>query len=77
VGASPLWRVQDALMQSVRGGGPALLHTLLAQLPGLDHLDSQAIAALVFGHRDVKTTMIYTYVPNRGSKGGYSPIDRF
>jgi site-specific recombinase XerD len=30
----------------------------------------------LLGHRDVKTTVIYTHVPNRGGKGVYSPIDR-
>jgi site-specific recombinase XerD len=30
----------------------------------------------LLGHRDVKTTMIYTHVLNRGGKGVYSPIDR-
>ncbi len=28
------------------------------------------------GHRDVKTTMIYTHVLNWGGKGVYGPIDR-
>jgi site-specific recombinase XerD len=28
------------------------------------------------GHRDVKTRMMYTHVPNRGGKGVYSPMDR-
>jgi site-specific recombinase XerD len=28
------------------------------------------------GHRDVKSTMLYTHVLNRGGKGVYSPIDR-
>jgi site-specific recombinase XerD len=28
------------------------------------------------GHRDVKTTIIYTHVLNRGGKGVYSPMDR-
>jgi integron integrase len=28
------------------------------------------------GHRDVKTTMIYTHVLNRGGQGVYSPMDR-
>jgi site-specific recombinase XerD len=27
-------------------------------------------------HRDVKTTMIYAHVLNRGGQGVYSPIDR-
>ena len=29
----------------------------------------------VLGHKDVKTTMIYTHVLNRGGKGVVSPID--
>jgi site-specific recombinase XerD len=28
------------------------------------------------GHRDVKTTMIYTHVLNRGGRGVHSPVDR-
>ena len=28
------------------------------------------------GHRDVRTTMIYTHVLNRGGRGVYSPLDR-
>jgi transposase len=45
--ASPLWRVQDQLLQSVPGVGPTLARTLLAQLPELGHLDRRQIAALV------------------------------
>jgi site-specific recombinase XerD len=30
----------------------------------------------LLGHRDVKTTMMYPHVLNRGGKGVYSPIDR-
>ena len=29
----------------------------------------------LFGHKDVKTTMIYTRVLNRGGKGVRSPAD--
>jgi transposase len=45
--ASPLWRVQDQLLQSVPGVGPALARSLLALLPELGHLDRRQIAALV------------------------------
>jgi transposase len=45
--ASPLWRVQDALLQSVPGVGPTLASTLLGLLPELGHLDRRQIAALV------------------------------
>jgi transposase len=45
--ASPLWRVQDELLQSVPGVGPALASTLLALLPELGQLDRRRIAALV------------------------------
>ncbi|MFZ3070703.1 MAG: tyrosine-type recombinase/integrase [Anaerolineaceae bacterium] len=30
----------------------------------------------LLGHKDVKTTIIYTYVLNRGPKAVRSPIDR-
>lgn len=45
--ASPLWRAQDDLLQSVKGVGPVLSATLLAGLPELGTLDRHAIAALV------------------------------
>jgi transposase len=44
---SPVWRVQDQLLQSVPGVGPTLARTLLGLLPELGHLDRHQIAALV------------------------------
>lgn len=47
VEASPAWRVQDALLQTVPGVGPQLALTVLAALPELGRLDRRQIAALV------------------------------
>ena len=44
---SPVWRVQDELLQSVPGVGPTLARTLLGLVPELGHLDRHQIAALV------------------------------
>jgi transposase len=45
--ASPVWRVQDQLLQSVPGVGPTLARTLLGLVPEVGQLDRHAIAALV------------------------------
>lgn len=45
--ASPLWRERDELLQSVRGVGPILAATLIAELPELGALNRKEIAALV------------------------------
>jgi transposase len=45
--ASPLWREQDDLLQSVPGIGPILSLTLLAELPELGRLSHGQISALV------------------------------
>ena len=44
---SPLWRVQDDLLQRVPGVGDVLATTLLASLPELGPRSRRAIAALV------------------------------
>ena len=45
--ASPAWREDDDLLQSVPGIGPVLATTLIAELPELGRLDRKQIAALV------------------------------
>ncbi len=45
--ASPMWREQEDLLQSVPGVGPALTFSLLANLPELGTLSSKQVAALV------------------------------
>jgi transposase len=45
--SSPIWRVQDDLLQSIPGVGPVLSRTLLADLPELGQLNRRQIAALV------------------------------
>lgn len=47
VEASPVWRVTDALLQSVPGIGPTTAAVLLAELPELGRLPRRQIAALV------------------------------
>ncbi len=46
VQASPVWRVKDELLQSIKGVGPTVSRTLLASLPELGTLSRQQIAAL-------------------------------
>ena len=45
--ASPLWRANDDLLQSVPGIGPVCARTLLLELPELGTLTRQQVAALV------------------------------
>jgi transposase len=45
--ASPVWSVQAQLYQSVRGVGPVVARTLLAELPELGTVSAKVIAALV------------------------------
>jgi integron integrase len=73
--------LQRAVKEAARNIGlvkPASCHTLRysCATPLLeDGYDIRTIQALL-GHRDVKTTMSYTHVLNRGGQGVYSPMDR-
>ncbi|MDH5562872.1 MAG: transposase [Nitrospirota bacterium] len=44
---SPVWRVQDDLLQSAQGVGAVLSQTLLAEVPELGHLNHKQMAALI------------------------------
>ena len=44
---SPIWRAKDDLLQSVKGIGPVVSTTILAELPELGTLSRQQIATLV------------------------------
>lgn len=73
--------MQRAIQLAVRSAGlsqPASCHTLrhcFATHLLEDGYDIRTVQELM-GHSDVKTTMIYTHVMNKGARGVKSPLDR-
>jgi len=45
--SSPVWRAKENLLRSIKGVGPVLSATLLAQVPELGHVDRRDIAKLI------------------------------
>ena len=53
-----------------------LVPALRRHLPQVRHLHELDLRDGLLGHSDVRTTMIYTHVLNRGGRGAIGPFDR-
>ena len=67
----PAWDV-DAIEKTCTLHGKRLCGILLTH----SHKDHTNGVGELLGHRDLRTTMIYTHVANRGPLGVTSPADR-
>ncbi len=56
--------------QQTQAAGPSQVRNKIR----LKHYNIRTVQELL-GHKDVRTTMVYTHVLNRGGKGVRSPLD--